>query len=160
MWWLVAGSGVNNGTLQETWVNSTDTGRATGQVNFADSTNEFYITGVQLEVGDTASDFAYESVSTTLTKCQRYFVFHDDVGGAATAYNAYSDGYRWWVPFNPPMRVNPTVTTVDGGDGGSNATFNVYQPKKTGYQARIESTTTSSSAVWMVGAEVRADADF
>ena len=160
VWWLVAGSGVNNGTLQETWTNSTDTGRATGQVNFADSTNEFYITGVQLEVGDTVSDFAYESVSTTLAKCQRYFVFHDDVGGAATAYNAYSDGYRWWVPFNPPMRVNPTVTTVNGNDGGSNATFNVYQPKATGYQARIESTTTSSSVVWMIGAEVRADADF
>ena len=126
MWWLVAGSGVDNGTLQTTWTNSTDTGRATGQVNYADSSsNEFYITGVQLEVGDTASDFAYESVATTLAKCQRYFVFHDDVGGAATAYNAYSDGYRWWVPFNPPMRINPTVTTVDGSDGGSNATFNV-----------------------------------
>ncbi len=161
MWWLVAGSGVNNGTLQTTWTNSTDTGRATGQVNFADYVvNEFYITGVQLEVGDTASDFAYESIATTLAKCQRYFVFHDDVGGSATAYNAYSDGYRWWVPFNPPMRVNPTVTTVDGNDGGSNATFNVYAPKKTGYQARIESTTTSSSEVWMIGAEVRAHADF
>jgi len=160
MWWLVAGSGVNNGTLQTTWTDSTDTGRATGQVNFADSTNEFYITGVQLEVGDTVSDFAYESVAATLAKCQRYFVFHDDVGGAATAYNAYSDGYRWWVPFNPPMRVNPTVTTVNGNDGGSNATFNVYAPKATGYQARIESTTTSSSEVWMIGAEVRADADF
>ena len=160
MWWLVAGSGVNNGTLQTTWTDSTDTGRATGQVNFADSTNEFYITGVQLEAGDTASDFAYESVATTLQKCQRYFVFHDDVGGAATAYNAHSDGYRWWVPFSPPMRVNPTVTTVDGNDGGSNATFNVYAPKATGYQARIESTTTSSSEVWMIGAEVRADAEF
>ena len=161
MWWLVAGSGVNNGTLQTTWTNSTDTGRATGQVNFADSSsNEFYITGVQLEAGDTASDFAYESIATTLAKCQRYFVFHDDVGGAATAYNAYSDGYRWWVPFNPPMRINPTVTTVDGSDGGSNATFNVYAPKATGYQARIESTTTSSDEVWMIGAEVRASADF
>ena len=53
MWWLVAGSGVNNGTLQTTWTNSTDTGRATGQVNFADSTNEFYITGVnwKLDLG-------------------------------------------------------------------------------------------------------------
>ena len=161
MWWLVAGSGVNNGTLQTTWTNSTDTGRATGQVNYADSSsNEFYITGVQLEAGDTASDFAYESVATTLAKCQRYYIKHTNVGGAATAYNAYSDGYRWWVPFNPPMRINPTVTTVDGSDGGSNATFNVYAPKATGYQARIESTTTSSDEVWMIGAEVRASADF
>ena len=49
---------------------------------------------------------------------------------------------------------------VDGNDGGSNSTFNVYAPKATGYQARIESTTTSSSEVWMIGAEVRAHADF
>ena len=160
MWWLVAGSGVNNGTLQTTWTNSTDTGRATGQVNFADSTNEFYITGVQLEAGDTASDFAYESVATTLAKCQRYYIKHTNVGGAATAYNAYSDGYRWWVPFYPPMRANPTVSYDNGNDGGSNATFNVYSPDKTGYQARIESTTTSSSEVWMIQAEVRASADF
>ena len=160
MWWLAAGSGVNNGTLQTTWSNSTDTGRATGQVNFADSTNEFYITGVQLETGDTVSDFAYESVATTLAKCQRYYIKHTNVGGAATAYNAHSDGYRWWVPFYPPMRINPTVTYDNGNDGGSNATFNVYAPDKTGYQARIESTTTSSSEVWMIQAEVRASADF
>ena len=120
----------------------------------------FIFTGVQLEAGDTAVTLHTKSVATLLQKCQRYFVFHDDVGGSATAYNAYSDGYRWWVPFNPPMRVNPTVTTVDGNDGGSNATFNVYSPKATGYQARIESTTTSSSQVWMVSAEVRASADF
>jgi len=160
VWWLAAGSGVNNGTLQTTWSNSTDTGRATGQVNFADSTNEFYITGVQLEVGDTVSAFAYESVATTLAKCQRYFVKHTKVGGAARAYNQYSDGYRWWVPFYPPLRVNPTITATDGNDGGSYADFNVADSDKTGYLARIESTTTSSNAVWMVNATVEASADF
>ena len=39
VWWLLAGSGVNNGSLATTWRNSTDTGAATGQVNFADSTS-------------------------------------------------------------------------------------------------------------------------
>ncbi len=89
VWWLVAGSGVNNGTLQETWVNSTDTGRATGQVNFADSTNEFYITGVQLEVGDTVSDFAYESFGETLLKCQRYYYRHAEGNGKSIGVCAF-----------------------------------------------------------------------
>ena len=74
IWWLVAGSGVNNGTLQTTWVNSTDTGRATGQVNFADSTsNIFYITGCQLEVGDVATPFEHRKYTRDLHDCYRYY---------------------------------------------------------------------------------------
>ena len=37
--WLLGGSAVNTGTLQETWANSADSGACTGQVNFADSTS-------------------------------------------------------------------------------------------------------------------------
>jgi hypothetical protein len=33
----------------------------------------FYITGVQLEAGSTASSFAHENVGDTLQKCQRYY---------------------------------------------------------------------------------------
>ena len=74
VWWLVAGSGVNNGTLQTTWVNSTDTGRATGQVNFADSTsNIFYITGCQLEVGPVATPFEHRKYTRDLHDCYRYY---------------------------------------------------------------------------------------
>ena len=57
------------------------------------------------------------------------------------------------------MRDTPTVTWSGGGDGGSNATFNVVWPSKTGYTARIESTTTSSSAVWWYGSTVKASAE-
>ena len=74
MWWLVAGSGVNNGTLQTTWANASDTGAATGQVNFADSTsNIFYITGCQLEVGDVATPFEHRKYTRDLHDCYRYY---------------------------------------------------------------------------------------
>ena len=74
VWWLVAGSGVNNGTLQTTWTNSTDTGAATGQVNFADSTsNIFYITGCQLEVGPVATPFEHRKYTRDLHDCYRYY---------------------------------------------------------------------------------------
>ena len=74
VWWLVAGSGVNNGTLQTTWANASDTGAATGQVNFADSTsNIFYITGCQLEVGDVATPFEHRKYTRDLHDCYRYY---------------------------------------------------------------------------------------
>ena len=62
-------------TLQTTWASSMQAGRAVGQVNLADSTsNEWEITGIQLEVNDSGStDFEHENYGTTLAKCQRYF---------------------------------------------------------------------------------------
>jgi len=122
-----------------------------------DATLEF--TGFQLEVSDHATNFEHRPLAQEFALCQRYYIKHTKVGGAATAYNQYSDGYRWWVPFYPQMRVNPTITATDGNDGGSNADFNVVDSDKNGYLARIESTTTSSSSVWMVNAIVSADAE-
>jgi len=75
LWWFVAGSAVDSGSLQTTWANSSDTGRATGQLNFADSTsNIFYITGCQLEVGSQATEFEHRSYGEELALCQRYYI--------------------------------------------------------------------------------------
>jgi len=73
-WYLVAGSGKTSGSSQ-TWGSNTQANRAAGQtVNLADSTsNEWYITGVQLEAGTTASDFEFLPVDENLLRCQRYF---------------------------------------------------------------------------------------
>jgi hypothetical protein len=76
-WWLMAGSTYSSGTLaSNTWHNVTSgaANRAVGQVNVVDSTsNEFYITGVQLEIGEVATPFEHEDFGTTLAKCQRYY---------------------------------------------------------------------------------------
>jgi hypothetical protein len=74
--WLGAGSNYTSGTLATSWSNLTGTtNRAVGQVNLADSTaNEFYITGVQLEAGTTASDFEFLPVDVNLQRCQRYYL--------------------------------------------------------------------------------------
>ena len=70
--WLVAGSTYQSGSLQTSW-NSTDDS-AVGQVNLADSTsNEWYVTGVQLEAGTTASEFEFLPVDVNLQRCLRYF---------------------------------------------------------------------------------------
>ena len=71
---LLAGSTWSSGTLQTSWNTFTAANRAVGQVNLADSTsNEWYITGVQLEVGTAASDFEFLPTDVNLRRCQRYY---------------------------------------------------------------------------------------
>ena len=75
-WWVAAGSTFNDGTgtLLTGWNTITNNKRATGIPNMMDSTsNEWLITGVKLEVGDTATDFLHESYAENLAKCQRYY---------------------------------------------------------------------------------------
>jgi len=84
--WLGAGSDYSSGTLSTTWTANTNANRAVGQVNLADSTsNEWYITGVQLEAGQVASDFEFLPVDVNLQRCQRYY--HEQ--GRTTTGNNY-----------------------------------------------------------------------
>ena len=72
-WWLAAGSDITGGT-NNTWGSNTDNLTTTNQVNWLDSTsNDFYITGIQLEVGSTATDFEHLPHDVQLQRCQRYY---------------------------------------------------------------------------------------
>ena len=72
--WLGAGTDYTSGTLQTSWGSEVTVNRAVGQVNLADNTaNNFWITGVQLEAGTTASDFCFLPYDMNLARCQRYY---------------------------------------------------------------------------------------
>ena len=89
IWWLGAGSNYTSGTLNNAWESTTNANRAVGQVNLADSTsNEWYITGVQLEAGSVASDFEFLPVDVNLQRCQRYFISY----GGDTTYERIGVG--------------------------------------------------------------------
>jgi hypothetical protein len=89
VFWLVAGSSFSSGTLSTTWTSNTNANRAVGQVNLADSTsNDFYITGVQLEAGTSASDFEFLPYDVNLQRCQRYFISY----GGETQYERFGVG--------------------------------------------------------------------
>ena len=74
---LAAGSS-DIGSEVSTWTAANGNFAVTGQSNFMDNTsNEFYLTGVQLEASDSdvATDFEHRSFGQELYLCQRYFEF-------------------------------------------------------------------------------------
>ena len=72
--WLDAGSSYKSGSVQSSWATLTTANYfAGGTLNLGDNTsNDVFITGVQLEVGDTATDFEHRSFGQELALCQRY----------------------------------------------------------------------------------------
>ena len=72
--WVAAGSNYSSGTLQTSWGSIVNANRAVGVVNLADTVgNTWQVTGVQLELGDTATPFEHRSFGEELSLCQRYF---------------------------------------------------------------------------------------
>ena len=121
-WWLCAGTNFTSGTLNTTWGSVTAANRAVGQVNTFDNTsNNFYLTGVQLELGEVATPFKHETYIDSLARCQRYFQISGDartygiVANQHTTTACYSN-LRWWQL----MRAAPTVTI------GATSAYNVY----------------------------------
>ena len=111
--WLGGGSNYTSGTLSTSWSSITQANRAVGQVNLADSTdNEWYITGVQLEAGTTASDFEFLPVDVNLARCQRYFQSLNGATGTliGSGITKTSTTSRVYVNFINPMRSSPTAT--------------------------------------------------
>tara|TARA_R100000734_G_scaffold18874_2_gene16880 strand:- start:178 stop:1350 length:1173 start_codon:yes stop_codon:yes gene_type:complete len=117
--WLMAGSTYNSGNtsdLATTWAGTGAQSRASGQVNCFDNlSNDFLITGIQLEVGG-VTDFEHRSYGQELQLCKRYFQNHAPV---------YEDHMMWGVgraegsatgriglPISVPMRAAPTVSAA------------------------------------------------
>jgi len=150
--YLGAGSTYTSGTLATSWESATSANRAVGQVNLADSTsNEWYITGVQLEVGETATPFEHRSYGDELARCQRYYY---ESGGTSTndwgqkGYQTANEYVANTLSHPVAMRASPTLTKA-----GTFATSNIFEP------AAIGSSTTSwqwqaqkggASGIWII----------
>jgi len=83
-----------------------------GIVNLADTINNYFeITGVQLEVGDTATSFEHRSYAEELALCQRYYYKHaenvSDYVAHGWAYSATS--VYLYVDFPVTMRATPSA---------------------------------------------------
>ena len=119
--WLAAGSNYTTGSSATSWASITQANRAPGQVNLADSTsNEFYLTGCQLEIGEAATDFQFEPYETILRKCHRYFV-QDVFAYAGTMGGGSANIPLSIIQFPVRMRQGPTITWISGGTASDGA---------------------------------------
>jgi hypothetical protein len=131
---LMAGSSFNGSGYQDTWVGGAGV-RASGQTaNCTASGATWQITGVQLEVGDTATPFEHRSYGDELQRCQRYYFSTFSKGiypGETTSTELYKgnilhslDGTQNYarapVYFPVQMRAIPTVVPYNANNGTIN----------------------------------------
>jgi len=116
--WLGAGSNFTSGTLQTSWGSKTAANRvSSSQVNLADNTsNEWYITGIQLEAGTSASDFEFLPFDVNLQRCQRYFYIHANTNADEIGIGGYYSSSQIFCDFQFPisMRTTPSVYITTG----------------------------------------------
>tara|TARA_B100000214_G_scaffold368941_1_gene341236 strand:+ start:1021 stop:2052 length:1032 start_codon:yes stop_codon:yes gene_type:complete len=130
--WLHAGSTYKGGTLPLTWASYSNANAAEGADSFFDSTaRTFFITGVQLEVGQNPTEFEHEPFAVTLEKCQRYFQVNDVGAEHLPVIRESDDLKRTTVHYLTRMRSNSpsltlTTTTLDS------AALSVDEARETG----------------------------
>ena len=133
-WGLAYGSTYTSGSLRSAWTTYANGDLGPGQaVNLLDSTsNEFFITGIQIEVDHTgsgvATDFEHKPYAQELALCQRYFYAHS--GGAHTVNGSDSStpnsvlstascqstsSISVAVPLPVPMRAVPSLYSTVAG---------------------------------------------
>jgi len=117
-WWVNGGSTYGGGSEQTTWGAQTHTNKYTGTLNIGASTaDNFYLTGVQLELGSVATDFEHRSYGEELALCQRYyqrFGAPDDAQVLPFAGMCVSSSVVYFVGQTyVPMRVQPTGSSVN-----------------------------------------------
>tara|TARA_R100001129_G_scaffold126671_1_gene88809 strand:- start:855 stop:1940 length:1086 start_codon:yes stop_codon:yes gene_type:complete len=92
-----------------------DKNSATGAVSVIGTASAtWYLTGVQVEVGETATDFDHRPFAEELNLCYRYFykIIRTDAYGEFLVIRTYSTTQGTGVMILPvPMRVQPTFTS-------------------------------------------------
>ena len=129
-WILAAGTGVDGATLGSWHDNATEIA-PTSQVNLmANTSYEFCLTGVQLEIGtftaDTTPAFPFESYGDNIARCKRYFqspTYAEDEFGTSEQYGTFGAGtytasgyFRCARPLDVEMRSNPTLSASSGSN--------------------------------------------
>ena len=99
--------------------------------NFYSSTsNNFYLTGVQLEVSDVATEFEHRHYTEELELCQRYYeaVYMTDGTAMFKSYESYGGSTNFEMQFKVEKRATPTWS-LEGNAAWAGATPNAFESK-------------------------------
>jgi hypothetical protein len=135
-----------------------------GTVNLTDTLNATWqITGLQVEVGDTATPFEHRSFGEELALCQRYYeqeLSYDGNSGFWSGDTTGSTGYYMPVSFKVEKRAVPTITIIGenlSNFGSVNVTIHPTYGT-TGWRPSATSTGSNTSAYyrcqWTADAEL------
>jgi len=151
------GSNFAGGTINETWEDITNNKRFAGVGNLASSTdNNFFITGIQLEVGSQATPFEHRSYGEELDLCYRYYVKYH-AGGSGTlsrialGFMRTTTNLRALFTFPREMRSTPALDDdnadnyhVEDAAGSSDDDVPVASISQGGFQTCLVNFTTAS----------------
>ena len=135
-WVLDSGTNLTSGTAQTTWANQTTANRWVGQNLGIGRADDDYMemTGLQIDIGDVAQPFKYESFEQNLARCQRYYYkpnTTNNIMGMLMAPDGNANDFVGQIAFPVEMRATPTYTgtpvengTDDGLGGQSSIDLN------------------------------------
>ncbi len=146
------GSGSTYSGTAGSWSGSTYF-TATGATSVvATSGATFYITGVQLEAGSSATEFEHRQYGTELQLCQRYYQDFANALGVSLMATKYTPNNGHWLTlvFNPRLRASPTITSsswaaVQPSVFGSNSVAVTFNHASTSFHCQA-STVVNASA--------------
>ena len=160
-WWLDAGADFKSGTLNTSgWAAKVNGNRvSSSNIALADTLGaNFYLTGVQLEVGEKATPFEHRSYGDELARSMRYFqkqVYPLVICGMSASDQINKSN---WFNYAVPMRAQPTTLTIRDNNGtagnvhfqplntgGSNQGVTVQNSSEFGHNLRKDGTQTGSS---------------
>jgi hypothetical protein len=145
--YISLGTGTNLSGTANAWTSSAKV-QPTGSVSVVGTNGAtFYITGVQLEVGSTATSFDYRPYGTEFALCQRYYEKTSGaIQGSLSSVNGQGN-VQWY--YKATKRATPTVTgnnattdvavnTVDFAQGTTNNTGGYFATFASGSTASAE----------------------
>ena len=163
--WLGAGSNFSSGTHATSWSSYSQANvLVDNQVNLADNTaNEFYITGVQLEAGTTASDFEFLPFDVNLQRCYRYYeTLMNGSEGTSKCFNTCfyynSTSLHSVCNYRTEKRTTPTLNQSSGTNyfritrsGGTDDIDDLLIARATKYACLLYNTSDASGTTGHAG---------
>jgi hypothetical protein len=142
---LNLGTGTTYSGTANAWTSSPYITSVTGTVNLINTVNAtWYITGVQLEVGSTATSFDYRHYGTELALCQRYFEKTFPTSTAVAQAAGFTGALISIVPIGDTLIYN---NFTFASEKRANPTITNYNPTQSNSVYRTTSNLSDSSAL-------------